>query len=142
MRAVREHVERKADRLGKFSFGDRHIAELGRCLRHRVKVVFDADRNQSDAAFLRQALGRSALLAAKRMGGGNGRMTGEGQFAHRGKNAGAIVRITGRAKQEHGLGEVHLGGDLLHPAGRRLDVGEADGGRVAGERFVGESVDL
>ena len=43
---------------------------------------------------------------------------------------------------ERRLGEVHLGGDLLHPAGRRLDVGEADGGRVAGEWFVGESVDL
>ena len=43
---------------------------------------------------------------------------------------------------ERRLGQVHLGGDLLHPAGWRLGGGQADGGWVAGERLGGKGVNL
>ena len=43
--------------------------------------------------------------------------------------------------QESGLGQVHLRGDALHPAVGLLGQ-QADGRRVAGERPLGEGVDL
>ncbi len=76
------------------------------------------------------------------MGGGDGRMTGEGQFAHRGKNAGAIVRVTGRAKQEHGLGEVHLARDALHDLGGQVIGVEDHRRRIAQQGSVRKGIDL
>ena len=43
---------------------------------------------------------------------------------------------------ERRLGQVHLGGNQLHPAGWRLGDGQADGGWVAGERLGGKGVNL
>ena len=49
----------------------------------------------------------------------------------------------GQRVRERGLGQVHLGGDPPHPAliGPAVAIQQADGGRVAGERPVGEGVD-
>ena len=59
----------------------------------------------------------------------------------RGREPAQAIAVGFRA-DERGLGEVHFPGDILHPffiGGSRKNT---DCGRVAGEGFIGEGVDL
>ncbi len=82
---------------------------------------------------------------AQGMGGGEGGVAAERDLGPRGEPAQRPVGVAarGQAVQEGGLGEVDLGGELLHPlvGGERVPVEDQDAGRVPGERAVGEGVD-
>ncbi len=79
------------------------------------------------------------------MGGGEGRVPAEVDLDRRREPAEPVGMwpVVGRFRVEEGrLREVHLPGHRPHPGvlGRRVE--HADGRRVAGEREIGEGVDL
>ena len=69
-------------------------------------------------------------------------MTAQVGLQHRGEPPQAVRAGRALGQQEGGLGEVHLRGDGLHPGRVGLLGQQADGGRVAGERALGEGVNL
>ena len=77
------------------------------------------------------------------MGGGDRRVSGKGQFAHRREDADAVVRFgRGRFDEEHRFRQVHLPRDSLHDLpGDAIGV-EHHGSGVAMEGAMSEDVHL
>jgi hypothetical protein len=81
------------------------------------------------------------LLAEEDGAGGEGGVAAEGHLGAWGEPAEGEGAV-GEGPREGGLGDVHLGGEGLHPVVGALFIEEHDGGGVSAEGGPGEGIDV
>jgi hypothetical protein len=126
--------------LGQIRRGVEGPDGLGREIQFNPFALAVGGEQAAGGVEARLAVGREDTGLPENMGAGQGGVAAEFDLDGGGEPAQAEAVVF--FDQEGGLGEVHFEGDALHPVGVARLAEQADGGRIAGEGFVGEGVHL